>query len=212
MKNILILILGFLIASPKIIAQTEMKFGLKAGVNLANIGGDFSDNTRGIFGFNIGGLAEVPIIKNLSLQPEILFSSQGSKRDDRAGDGPLVVTKLNYINAPIMAKYYFTDGFSIMGGPQIGLLVAAKSELTPSGFGGGEYSEENIKDDMNALDIGLGIGAEYRLPFGAFAQFRYVFGLSNVNDNSEDRVLGYYYFPDVKSRNNVLQVSLGYSF
>src|SRR5690606_37981709 len=194
-------------------AQSAFRLGAKAGVNFASIGGDFTNDTRGLVRFHIGGLTEIPLFNNFSIQPEILYSAQGSKRDTRATDGPLVETNLNYINIPVVAKYYFTNNFSIMAGPQVGVLVTAKNEITPSGFGGNaEISETDIKDDIRALDVGVGIGAEYRLPFGIFAQVRYVFGLSNVNDNSEDKVLGYYYFPDVKNHNNVFQISAGYSF
>lgn len=212
MKKLLIFKLFLLMAFSHLNAQSTFRLGAKAGVNFATIGGDFTNDTRGVFGFHVGGLTEIPILKNTSVQPEILYSTQGSKSDTRATDGPLVETKLSYINVPIMVKYYIIDGFSFMGGPQLGVLVAAKNEITPSGFGDGVYHEKEIKDDINALDFGVGIGAEYRLPLGVFVQLRYVFGLSNVNDNGEDMVLGNYYFKDVKSHNNVFQVSVGYSF
>jgi hypothetical protein len=191
----------------------EFRLGAKAGANFATISGDFTDELRGTVGFHIGALTEIPLLKKLSLQPEIIYSYQGARRDTRATDGPLVETKLGYINAPIMAKYYVLDGLSIMAGPQFGILIAAKNEIAPSGFEGvGEYSEENIKDELNTLDIGVGIGAEYRLPFGVFFQLRYVFGLSNINDDSTDMVLGSFYFKNVKNYNNVFQISAGYSF
>jgi hypothetical protein len=213
MKNRLLFLVFTVLAFANLNAQSEFRLGAKGGINFSTIGGDFTSELRGMVGFHVGGLAEIPLLKKLSLQPEILYSTQGARRDTRATDGPLTETKLGYINIPVMSKYYILDGLSVMAGPQLGILVAAKNEVTPSGFGGnGEYYEKDIKDELNSLDIGLGIGAEYRLPFDVFFQMRYVFGLTNVNDESTDMVLGSFYFEDVKNYNNVFQISAGYSF
>ena len=213
MKKIFAFSFLLLFVSISVKAQSELRLGVKGGVNFANVGGDFTNNTKGVFGFHLGGLAEFPIVTNLTFQPEILFSAQGSEHNTMATDGPRIITNLNYVNLPLMAKYYLIDNFSVMGGPQLGYLVSAKNEITSSGFIGSSTTQENdLNDEISNFDFGLGIGAEYRLDLGIFVQLRYVIGVSNVNEK-EGVVLGYHRTSnDVKSTNNVLQISAGYSF
>ena len=112
-------------------------FGVFA--NYASNSFDGGDSTSG---FNIGVLAGFEISEKFSVQPELLYSAQGAKED--GGDGEL---KLDYINIPVMAKFYVAEGFSLEAGPQVGFLMSAKSE------GGGE-SVEALKSKNNVFKIG----------------------------------------------------------
>lgn len=214
MKNSTLFILIAFLTITTLKAQSEFRWGAKSGVNFASISGDFSEQFDGRTGIHLGVLAELPLLKRIALQPEILYSSQGAKRDMRPGDGPLVVSKINYITVPVMAKYYISDKLSIMAGPQFGFLVSAKNESTGSGLENGNTAttEEDTKDAINTLELGVGVGLEYRLPFNLFLQARYIVGLSNVNDDSVSEVLGSFYFANVESRNRVFQLSAGFSF
>lgn len=210
-KSVLFLISVFTVAIS--FAQGELSFGVKAGVNFASIGGDFTDNYGGRTGYHVGVLAEIPLVGKLSFQPELLYSQQGSKNNTTHTDGPSIETRLDYINMPLLAEYNIIKGLSIMAGPQLGILVSAENEIRGSGFEGEFFhAVEGIDDKISKLDLGIGIGAEYKLPFGVFFQMRYVFGLSNVNDKSSNMVLGYSYLDNVKNQNNVFQISAGYTF
>ncbi|WAC02882.1 hypothetical protein N7U66_04435 [Lacinutrix neustonica] len=46
----------------------EVKFGAKAGVNLATIGGDAED-VDGLTSFHVGGVAEIMVSEKFSVQP-----------------------------------------------------------------------------------------------------------------------------------------------
>ena len=172
-------------------AQGEVHFGAKAGVNVASIGGDaYLGGGFGSFGsrvsFHVGGLVEVPITEKISVQPEVLYSSQGSNWDfTGAGD-----IKLDYINFPIMGKYHIIEGLSGELGPVIGVLIKA------------DQSGVDVKDSYKSTDIAIGIGATYRLPMGVFFSLRYNKGITDINDIS-----GYTY----SNQNNVFQVSAGFS-
>lgn len=172
-------------------AQGEVHFGAKAGVNVASIGGDaYLGGGFGSFGsrvsFHVGGLVEVPITEKISVQPEILYSSQGSNWDfTGAGD-----IQLNYVNFPIMGKYHIIEGLSGELGPVIGVLIKA------------DQSGVDVKDSYKSTDIAIGIGATYRLPMGVFFSLRYNKGITDIND-----VSGYTY----SNQNNVFQVSAGFS-
>lgn len=180
-------------------AQGEVRFGAKAGLNLASIGGDAVYTGFGGFdsrvSFHIGGLVEVPFTDKISVQPEVLFSSQGSKYN--FGTSGITDTKLSYINIPVMGKYHIIEGLSGELGPVIGVLIKADGLDSDTGI------EGDIKDQYKNIDVGIGIGASYRLAMGVFGSLRYNKGLSNINDDKN--VNG-------KNQNNVFQISAGYTF
>ncbi|WP_138434500.1 porin family protein [Winogradskyella algicola] len=182
----------------------EVKFGAKAGVNLASIGGDAED-VDARTSFHIGGVAEIVISDKFSVQPELLFSSQGAKSEyteDFGEFGSFDVEekiKLNYLNLPVMAKYYVAEGFSLEAGPQIGFLLSADAEVEVDG----ESEEEDVKDEFKGIDFGLGFGAGYKLDNGLNFSARYTLGLANIAEDAGD---------DFSIQNNVFQISVGYMF
>ncbi|MGR7814073.1 porin family protein [Lacinutrix undariae] len=169
----------------------EVTFGAKAGVNFANLGGDIEDNDMKV-GFHVGGVAEIAISEKFSVQPELLFSSQGTKFEE---SGETLKYNLSYINVPVMAKYYVAEGFSVEAGPQVGFLVDAKAKY--------DSDSEDIKDAFNSVDFGLNLGAGYKLDNGFNFSARYNLGLANIAKDAGD---------DFSIQNNVIQLSVGYSF
>jgi hypothetical protein len=176
----------------------EVQFGAKAGVNFANLTGDDADGADARTSFHVGAVAEIKINEKFSVQPELLYSSQGASTKDKFEGITFESTlKLDYINVPIMAKYYVADSFSLEVGPQIGFLVAAEAEYSM----GGESETEDIKDQLKTVDFGLNFGLGYKLDNGINFGARYNFGLSNIGEDSDS---------DLK--NSVFQISVGYLF
>ncbi len=195
MKKLLLFTAVAIFAFVNANAQGEFRIGFKGGVNIASVGGD---NTFGVgsfgsrTGFHIGGLVEIPISEKISIQPELLYSMKGSNYDFSSGDTDI---KLDYIDVPILGKYHIIEGLSGEFGPVIGVLVKADAD-------DGDETVD-IKEFYKSTDIGLAIGASYRLPMGVFFSLRYNKGLTDINDDSEITA---------KNQNNVFQVSAGYSF
>ena len=190
MKKLMLLAAVAVFGLSSVDAQ-EVKFGAKAGVNFASIGGDETDGQKSRTAFHVGGVAEIGISDKFFVQPELLYSSVGTKFDE--GDGEF---KLDYISIPVMAKYMVADGFALEAGPQFSLLMSAKAE------GGGESVD--VKDFVKGLDLGVGVGASYRMETGLNFGLRYALGLSNINDGEGS--------DDFKNQNNVFQFSVGYFF
>lgn len=180
----------------------EVKFGVKAGLNIANLGGDFEENSS-LIGFQIGGLAEIKLSDSFAIQPELLFSAQGTKFEESDEFGSYEEKiKLSYLNIPIMAKYYVAPKFSIEAGPQIGFLLSAKSEGEETFEGETETFDEDIKEDVKSLDFGVNFGLGFDFSENLSAGVRYNIGLSNVFDDSDD----------FKVNNSVFSLALGYKF
>jgi opacity protein-like surface antigen len=180
----------------------ETKFGVKGGLNVANISGDIEDNSSKV-GFHVGGFVEIKVSDKFSVQPELLFSTQGSQAEYSEDFGGTVVSinekiNLSYLNIPVMAKYYVAEGFSLEAGPQIGFLTSAKYKLEAEG----QEEEEDAKDDFESIDFGVNFGAGYDFTENLSAGLRYNVGLSNIaKDSGNDKI-----------SNSVFSVSLGYKF
>jgi len=159
--------------------------GAKAGINLASIGGDYVGGLDPRVSFHVGGLVEIPLMGKFAIQPELLYSSQGAKQGSYLGidlgDYESKVI-LDYINVPIMGKYYIIEGLSIELGPQIGILINARNK----GDDGDGSFDEDIKDGYNKLDVALGIGASYRLNNGVFFSVRFNKGFLDISNDDDE--------------------------
>jgi hypothetical protein len=186
----------------------EVKFGVKAGVNFATLSTDIID-AKSRTSFHFGGVAEISISEKFSVQPELMYSSQGAKSEfNETFEGVTISTKeeakLDYISIPIMAKYYVAKGFSLEAGPQVSFLMSAKYDYEFTYDGSTESESEDIKDITKGIDFGLGFGAGYKMDSGFNFGARYSLGLSNINDDVDAS--------DESIKNNVFQLSVGYFF
>lgn len=171
MKNFYFFILIALVGSPVVLAQ-EVEFGAKAGVNFANIVGDDADGDMRT-AFHLGLVAEISFAEQFYFGPEILYSSQGSKEEfTMEGFDFEIETKLDYIQIPLMVKYYITEEFNVEAGPQIGFLVNSEAEM-------GDETED-LSDYTSGFEYGLNFGVGYKLYNGLFFQGRYNLGLANI--------------------------------
>jgi len=169
----------------------QTRFGIKGGLNLTTFaGGDYWD-AKSLVGFQVGGFAEIKIIERLSIQPEVLFSTQGAKLDNFDID-----SKLNYINIPVLAKFYITKQFTVEAGPQLGFLVSAKND------------GRDAKDNFKSVDTGFNFGAGYNFTDNVSVNLRYTVGLSNIADYNAEDFDEYVDSP----KNSVLALTLGYKF
>lgn len=201
MKKITLTLLGLVAFSTSALAQQEVKFGPKAGVNFANLSG--ADDSEMKIGFHVGAVAEIKFNDKFSIQPEVVYSTQGAKFSQTL---PIIgevesTIKNDYINVPIMAKYYFIEGFSVELGPQIGFLMKSEAESGDNTI--------DTKDAYKSIDFGLGVGLAYDLPMGLFVGARYNLGLSKVN---EDVSVGDISVETDDIKNGVIQVGVGYKF
>ncbi len=187
----------------------NIKFGLKGGLNLGNITNEDEAKVRA--SFHIGAVGEFFINEKFSIQPEFIYSRQGAKMsftEEMSGDdGELnyeETLKLDYINIPVMAKYYIKNGLNVQAGPQIGINIGAEIESEYSYMGTTVKETESIKSEVSSVDLGFNLGIGYELPIGVFFDARYNFGLLSLNKDSFEGM--------GTNRNSVFQLSVGYRF
>ncbi|RKR11157.1 outer membrane protein with beta-barrel domain [Flavobacterium sp. 90] len=171
----------------------KTRFGVKGGLNVTSFAGGYNYNAKSLVGFQVGGFAEIKVIERLAIQPEILFSTQGAKQELSMTNFD---SKLNYINVPVLAKFYITKQFTVEAGPQLGFLVSAKQD------------GHDAKDSYKSVDTGFNFGAGYNFTDNVSVNLRYTVGLSNIGDYSTNTIQQYYDSP----KNSVLALTLGYKF
>jgi opacity protein-like surface antigen len=192
MKKLFIILLVTIGTIFTINAQT--KYGVQAGVNLANFTGDNEGSDMKV-GFSVGFFAEFELADALIFQPAVLYSTQGAKWSEGSFKAE---HKFDYINVPLMLKYKIAEKFYLEAGPQIGFLTSAKGESNYPG-----EMDEDLKDFVKSTDFSLNLGASFDLMDNIFVGARYTFGLSNINDDPD-------WDADIKNANILL--SLGYRF
>lgn len=195
----------------------DVKFGAKVGLNISNLSGDVED-TKSLIGAHLGGFAEISISEKFAIQPELLFSMQGAKSEYSESDVDYSYseeskTKLNYLNVPILAKYYVAEKFALLAGPQFGILMSAKEdyEFSETLSGTSDSGSESIdaKEFYKSLALSFNLGASYSITENFFVDARYNLGLSSIAKDYTDE------FGDstsLKINNNVFQFSVGYKF
>ena len=186
----------------------DMKFGVKAGLNVASISG--AEQAKSLIGVNGGVFAEFKIADKFAVQPELLFSMQGAKFSYSNSFGGYTVSAtgksaLNYLNIPVMAKYFVTEQLSLQAGPQIGILLSATdtTDITSNIPGAtNESTSTDSKSAYNTTDFGLNFGAGYDITENITVDLRYNLGLSELAKTAGSTA----------TKNNVFSVNLGYKF
>lgn len=187
MKKVFLSFVFVVVASA---AFAQVSGGIRLGMNLANqkveaLGVSVSGDSK------VGLLGGLYLTANLSdkfaVQPELLYSSMGSKTDD-------ISDAFGYIQVPILLRYNINENFNLHAGPQIGLLLSAKSDGV------------DIKDEVKGTDFGASFGAG--VDFGKFnGGLRYYLGFSNISDIDTQGIPG---LGDISFKNTSFQIYLGY--
>lgn len=173
-----------------------LNYGVKAGLSYASA-------TKGVsnmapdsrLGYYFGIIGEVPIINDLlSFQGEIIYSAQGFERIYKISEGEKTVKyNLDYLNIPILAKYYLVKGFSLEAGPQFGFLISDKISAPFS-------REENpIPEEIESFDLSITAGTSFQFDEGLFINIRYSHSLTDV-------------IKEFEAKNTTFQLGLGYKF
>ena len=185
MRKLPVLLIITFLSITNLIKAQNIDFGIKGGLNISNITGGDADRNN-LFNFHVGSFAEIELNKKLSIQPELLYTRQGSEVENT------LKIKIDYLAIPILVKYYFYEKLSLEVGPQMSFLVNDKIEFIDS-------SLPDADTDASSFDFGLSLGVGSNLTSNILLQARYYYGITTISEN-----------PDVK--NSVFQISLGYKF
>lgn len=191
--------------------EVKPRFGIKAGVNLAklNIDDDVASttfNTTTKTSFHGGFFANIPLGGILRLQPEVVYSGQGSKLNgpliSNTGTSENYEVDMHYVNIPVMFQLQTMSGFYAELGPQVGFLVNSEEDRNSG-------ANAPIKDWVKKTDFGVAGGIGYTTRVGLGVGARYVYGISNVwnSDDAPNNSLS-----NGEMNHRVFQIGLSYQF
>jgi len=186
---------------------TAAKIGVKGGVNFSNLRVDEVADENIKVSYNLGLFAKLPVSETFAIQPELLYSSKGSKlKYDNfvMGEGEYRFN-LNYLELPVLAVFNIGEYFNIHVGPYIGFLTSANIKDLNDDGSIDDIADLN-EDDFNRFDYGLsgGIGADINsFIFGV----RYNYGLQEIgkSGNLSGELTE-------NSKNSVASIYIGYGF
>ena len=165
-------------------SQAQIRFGARAGLNVANITGQDVEGYRSKAGLHFGGFANLALTPQLSVQGELMYSSQGARWDDDNEK-----TALNYLQIPVLVKYQIVRGLYAEAGPQIGFLLKAEDD--------NEGDVTNIKEFLEKTDVSIAVGGGYNINSNIGVYARYNASLSKFYD---------------EEKNSVFQLGVSYTF
>ncbi|SHJ37918.1 Outer membrane protein beta-barrel domain-containing protein [Hymenobacter daecheongensis DSM 21074] len=177
MKRLLLLL-------PALLAlhTAQGQFGLKAGANAAVLDGKINESTRYKTYYHAGLLYQYKLIGPVSLQPELLYSLQGT---ETKSDFENYDTKLHYLTLPILAKVSVGPVF-VEGGPQFGVLLTARDAGTMLVSAPGTTAQygstsRQVEDNFKKGDFSLCAGAGLKLG-PVLLGGRFNAGINDIND------------------------------
>jgi hypothetical protein len=195
-KSMIVMFVCLLGFSTMAVSQVQFALGVKAGPNFANIDtkAGLGENYKSRTGFHGGAFALIKLTK-IGIQPEILFSQQGSTINFNSQD---LNANYSYVNIPVILKLYLVGGLNLQAGPQFGFITKAEQEFPD--LQTGNITKEDIKDQLKGMDLSAALGLGWDLPFGLTIDARYNLGLSDISDFEGSET----------AKNQVFQLSVGF--
>lgn len=149
--------------------RENLKFGVKAGINVSNIwdsqNQEFTADSK--VGFAGGILLGIPIGSFLGLQPEILISQKGFKGSGTLLGSPYSTSRTTtYLDIPLQLQLKPAPFITLLAGPQFSYLLKQKDTYT---YGSNSTEQEQEFNNENIRKNILGLVGGVDLIFGHLA-------------------------------------------
>ena len=167
----------------------------KVGVTLATIS---SDDSKYTFGMAAGIEGQYQLNNWFGLSAAVMYSQQGAKAKNYD-----VKVNTEYINIPVMAKFYVTKGLSLNVGLQPGFMTKAKAK--------GDGRTIDVKSNCNKVDFSIPMSIAYEFENGLTFEARYTTGLTNVGKDAFDSTSSSW-DKAYQNKNEVFMLTVGYKF
>jgi hypothetical protein len=146
-------------------AGNKVRFGLKAGFNLANIYDQQGNNvnTDAKLGLAGGAFLNIPLGSVLGFQPEVLFSQKGFR-----GNGQILGTNYefsrttSYLEIPLLLAIKPGPAVSLLAGPHFSYLLAQRDAVS-SGDYTAVQNQSFSNDNPRRNTMGFTAGADFYL-------------------------------------------------
>ena len=199
MKKLLIIAIGFLAAGT--VQAQNVSFGIKGGGNLSNIVKSGDSNYKSDYkpGFHAGLTMEIGLGNTFAFAPELMYSEKGYKTD--AFGGTFTQTT-NWIDIPILAKFYAGPAFNVFLGPQVSFLTNTTNKY--EGIVNEQQTIDEGSDTFKKSIAGGVIGAGFDITPKIGISARYALDFQKTDENGNTSTPAF--------KNQVIQAGLGFKF
>ncbi|HOY20901.1 MAG TPA: porin family protein [Haliscomenobacter sp.] len=222
MSKILFAAAAVLLMSNGVLAQNSI--GLRGGYSISTLKNYplASENLELEDGLSYGNfnaiLFEIGISPLFAIQPEINYLEKGGILKSKGSDDFKFSLKLNYLEAPLLAKFRLGAGplkGYVITGPSVGFAMDGKSKLTAGEINTEEkfrfdssFDTDGRKDNRLDLSGVVGGGVQYKLgPGSILLDARATYDFNDFNNFSGNAPVDH-----KKTRWEGLSLSLGYQF
>jgi len=187
----------------------KLGFGIKAGLNFANVTNTASLNNSSRTGFMAGVFLAPSSHGILGYRTELLFSRQGYDYKNNTNTGAV---NLGYILFSHLFTINITKFVQLQMGAQTAFLISAKADSGQASQSANPYGK--MLDYYNKFDYGATGGIEIHPVLGLLVGVRYNFFFGDLYKMpaSGSGFQQPSFIPAVNVRNNLVQVFVGYSF
>lgn len=208
MKKTIIVLSAFIMGCATVNAQ-KISYGIKAGVQQNTLaireegGGEWDRSLFSGVGFHIGGLANLHLSDQISLQPSVLFNSKSTVVSSEA--------KLQIYAVDIPINFlYNTRGFFFGLGPNLSYGLSAKTignidgDINDDLYKKYPGEDEGVGESfLKRFEIGANLTMGYRFSNKLLLSGNYAQGLGNIYGEKGS---------DIKIRTKLIGLSVGYMF
>lgn len=190
-----------MVLSLSAVKAQEARMGVKGGLNISNLYVDNVNDENSRLGFNVGLYGQILSNEFFAIQPELLYTTKGSKNEYDGFVDQDVKFNLNYLEVPVLAVFKLGEVAELHAGGYGSYLLGANVSYAGDLINGGE---ELDRDNFKSYDYGLVGGLS--LNFGNVqigTRYNYGFVKLAKTDNAKT-VLG-------DSKNSVAQVYVAFN-
>jgi hypothetical protein len=177
-------LVGAVVSQP-VAAQSNAKFGIKGGLNVSNLYIDDVTDENARIGTQIGLYTQLFSSDVFAIQPELLFSTKGSRNQYDGLIDQEIKYNLSYIDLPVLAVFKLGESVELHVGGYASYLLNANISYDGDIVNG---IDEIDKDNLKSYDYGLSGGIA--LNVGAVQiGTRYTYGLVEIADSDDAKQL-----------------------
>jgi hypothetical protein len=198
MKKILLSL--FVIAVSSYAVKAQVAVMPKAGVTIFTMSSE-DEKIVHATGYQLGAAFGLPVTKAFSIQPELLYTQKGYRREDGHNTQyyRAITFRLNYLELPVMAKYSFrikSLKAYVNAGPSVGYALYGRFDMEGKSIPYDEkvkfadkrndaklFDANILNDESNRIDVALQAGAGIGFPIGpgyVVLDARYGYGLNTL--------------------------------
>lgn len=187
------------------VANDQMRFGIRAGANLMNMGkfqsGGTNYSTDYKVGFQAGVYADLPMGGGFAFMPEVMYAQKGAKLKSSSSSPVELDSRVSYLDIPVLIGFKATPEFTIFAGPQVSFLLSQKTDVLVNGNKVGDTFDGTKNFSKSIAGGAVGLGYSITPNFNINGRYTMDFQKALKDDANQDKL-----------KNKGFALSVGYTF